>query len=69
MRKYLKNMRSDKKMTQKQLAEMLGISTQYYSLIENGERQQEISVSLLVKLAEVFGVPVDELIRKEGERV
>lgn len=65
MRTYLKKKREDNGFTQQYVAEKVGISTQYYSLIERGERKQEMNISMLCKLAEIFGVPVSELIAAE----
>jgi transcriptional regulator with XRE-family HTH domain len=43
------------KMPQKELANKLGISTSYLSLIESGDR--EMTVSLLQKAAEEMAIP------------
>ena len=65
MRNYLKSIRNEKKMTQQDVADKLNISHSYYSMIEKGERKQEISISMLCKLSEVFDVSVSELIEAE----
>lgn len=65
MRTYLKQEREMLGFTQQYVAEKVGISTQYYSLIERGERKQEMSISMLCKLSEVFDVSVSELIEAE----
>jgi transcriptional regulator with XRE-family HTH domain len=43
---------------------MLNVSQGTISMIENGERNP--SVNVLIKMAEVFGVTVDKLIKKAG---
>ncbi|CDC08614.1 helix-turn-helix protein [Clostridium sp. CAG:413] len=65
MRNYLKSIRNEKKMTQQDVADKLNISHSYYSMIEKGERKQEMSISMLCKLSEVFDVSVSELIEAE----
>ena len=52
-------------MTQQDVADKLNISHSYYSMIEKGERKQEMSISMLCKLSEVFDVSVSELIEAE----
>ncbi len=56
----LKNLREDKDMTQAQVAELLFITQQQYSLYENGYR--EIPVSMLIKLAKFYNVSVDYIL-------
>ena len=46
-------------MTQEKLAEMVDISTNFMSLIENG---RNMSVETLVKIADALGVTVDYLL-------
>lgn len=65
MRCYLKELRENKKMSQTQVADQLSMTQQYYSYIENGDRQQDMGLSLLQKIAEVFNVPLAELIESE----
>lgn len=65
MRNYLKSIRNEKKMTQQDVADKLNISHSYYSMIEKGERKQEMSISMLCKLSEVFDVSVSDLIEAE----
>jgi len=49
--------RTEKGITQESLAEAVGISTSYISLIENGQKKP--SYSLLIKLANYFDVSID----------
>lgn len=56
--------RTEKGLTQAQLAEMLNVQQSMISMIENEERNP--SVDVLLKLAAALGVTVDELIGKAG---
>ena len=67
MRIWLKTLRDSAQLTQKQVADALAISDNYYCLIEKGERQKEISLSLLTKLANIFNVPLTQLIEEENK--
>lgn len=67
MRGYLKELRNKTGLSQTDVARALTLSQQYYSLIENGERQQSISLELIRKLSDIFGVPVNELINEEDK--
>ena len=65
MRTYLKKLRMQKKISQCELSEKLGISQNYYSAIENGERQKDLDLSIATKLSEVFGVSIDWIAEQE----
>lgn len=56
----LKALRKQKKLTQKELAEQIGIKQNSYSDWENGKN--EPSLDNIIKLAEVFYVTTDELL-------
>lgn len=56
----LKQLREEKGLTQKQLAEMLNISRSALSLYESGQRQPDLEI--LSKIARFFNVTVDYLI-------
>lgn len=56
----LKDLREDNDYTQTQIAKILFITQQQYSLYEKGIR--EIPVSMLIKLAELYQVSVDYLL-------
>lgn len=53
----LKDLRDDKDMKQKQVAEVLGITTQQYSLYERGDR--EIPFHHAITLAKFYHVSLD----------
>lgn len=65
MRTYLKELRDEKNFTQKYVADNLGISQNYYSCIENGLKQKEISFVLLLKFADFFNVDINDLVAAE----
>ena len=67
MRKYLKELREKNNFTQLETAEKLNISESYYSMLENGTRQKDMNLSLVEKLAEVFGVSVGEIAEEEAK--
>lgn len=56
----LKDLREDKDVKQKELAELLNIKQNTYSQYENGKR--EIPLEMLWKLADFYDVSVDYLI-------
>ncbi len=67
MRKWLKDMRKEGKLSQNTIAKKLGIGQQYYSAIENGERMRDMPISMTRKLAEVFMVSIEKILEMEGE--
>lgn len=67
MRRYLKDLRVEAKMTQIQLANKLDVSESYYSLIENGERQKNMSIGLLSKIANALNISADRILKLETE--
>ena len=62
----IKNLRSNANMTQKDLADMLYVTSQAVSRWENNE--VEPSVSTLSQIAEIFGVTVDVIIGRKIEK-
>ena len=56
--------RNEHNLTQKELADKLNVSQGTISMIENGDRNP--SVDLLLRIASVFNITVDELISKAG---
>lgn len=67
MRNYLKVFRDSQGYSQVDMAKKLGMSQQMYSFIENGERQQDISLGLLQKLSSALEIPLDDLIQAENQ--
>ena len=53
----LKSLREEKKITQKELAEILGTSRSHYSQCEKGTRA--ITFSMMIQLAKFYDVSID----------
>ena len=63
MREYkdiLREIREDRKLSQKEIAEVLGTRQTYYSRYETGEH--EVPTRVLDKLADYYGVSVDYIL-------
>ena len=58
--KRLKDLREDHDLSQKQVAQVLGISQQYYSEYEKGNRT--IPISHLITLAKYYGTSIDYIV-------
>ena len=65
MREYLKALRENQGLTQRVVAETLGVTRQYYNLIESGERQSKMSIETAQKLAAIFNVPIEYVLKQE----
>jgi len=65
MREYLKILRVNAGLSQQSAAELLGISQNYLSEIENDNRQMNIRLKLLKDFSRVYGVPLGDLISNE----
>ena len=65
MRKWLKTLRCNSNKSQAEIADMLGMTQQYYNLIENGERQKDLDLSLVVRLSELLGVSIEWIAEQE----
>lgn len=60
---YLENIykiRKEHKLTQKKVAEYLGISQRFYSDLENGDRHMK--VEYVITLARLYKISIDELL-------
>lgn len=67
MREYLISLRTEKKLTQKQIAQKLDISESYYNQIEKGERQKKMDITLLNRLSLALEIPITVLINYENK--
>ena len=65
MRKYLFELRKNKNKTQQEVALWIGITRAYYQQIEAGTRQKRMDIVLLTKMADYFGISLEEIIRLE----
>lgn len=63
--KFIATLRKEKKLTQEQLAEKLGVASKSISRWENGKYMPDLS--LLKPLSEILGVTINELM--SGERI
>lgn len=59
--KLLKNLRVEKKITQRKLAELVGIDFTYISKIENGTMEPPAE-DKIVKIAEILGEDADQML-------
>lgn len=66
MRKWLKAEREQAGFTMKDMAAKLLISESYYSMIESGERQRVLDLGVAVKLAEIFGITIEQITKNEN---
>ena len=60
MYKRIRDLREDRDMTQKQVAQVLGMSQTGYSKYDTGEN--DIPTTVLLKLADFYGTTVDYLL-------
>ena len=65
MREYLKELRKSKGLSQQATADSLDMAQSYYSAIETGERQSDMNLSVVQKLAAFFEVSVEYIIERE----
>ena len=59
----IRDIREDTDMTQKQVAQILEITTQQYQLYESGKR--EMPMHLFIKLADYYNVSLDYIMGRE----
>lgn len=67
MREYLKIFRIAQNLSQIDIANAIGISQQYYSLIESGERLNSLTVEIVSKLANILNVSIEEIFYYEDQ--
>ncbi len=63
MREWLRDLRNQKGLTMKNMAEKLGISESHYCAIENGERQKKMDMLLASGLSAILEVPVSRIVQ------
>ena len=61
MRYWLKSLREQFNYSMSDMAHYMGISRQYYSYIENGERLQDLTFSIAIKISKIFNISLDEI--------
>ena len=66
MYQRIRALREDRDLTQKQIAQMLGMSQTGYSKYETGEN--DIPTAVLLKLADFYGTTTDYLLGRTEEK-
>ena len=61
VRKNIKRIRTEKKITQEMLGEMTDLSRQYICDIENKKRNKHITISALGRIADALDIPITKL--------
>ena len=64
-RQYLIDLRARANESQQDVADAVGISRQYYSFIESGERQKRMDITLATRLARHFSVDISVIVEHE----
>lgn len=65
MREWLREARTKAGKTQEEVAKELDMSLSYYSLIERGERQNPMDLTLCIKLAKIFSLSLKQIVKFE----
>lgn len=68
MRNWLKELRSQNGYTQTEVANKLGISQNYYCSIESGERQKDLDLSFITRIASIFNVSIEWIVEQENHK-
>ena len=68
-REYLRELREQNNMSMQVVADRIGISRQYYQLIEAGERQKKMDITLVLALSNLFGISAEQIITHEKENI
>ena len=66
VREYLIEAREKAGLTQQDVANRIGISRQYYQMVETGERQKRMDLSLAGGLSVVLKFPIAQLVQRES---
>lgn len=66
VREYLIEARKKAGLTQQDVANRIGISRQYYQMVETGERQKRMGLSLAGVLSVVLNIPIAEIVQRES---
>ena len=64
-REYLRKLRADAGMTMQEVADAFGITKQYYNLIETGVSQKRMDITLVRRIADLFGLTLDQVAEEE----
>ena len=66
-REYLRKMRTERSLTMQDMADAFGISKQYYNLIESGVSQKRMDITMVRRIADLFGVSLEFIAEREQE--
>lgn len=66
-RTWLKEARVKAGKTMAEVGDELDISESYYSLIENGKRQNPMDITLVAKLSKIFCLSIQQIVELEAE--
>lgn len=66
VREYLIEAREKAGLTQQDVANRIGISRQYYQMVETGERQKRMDLPLAGVLSVVLNIPIAEIVQRES---
>ena len=66
MYRRIRDLREDRDLTQRQIAEMLGMSQTGYSKYETGEN--DIPTHILIKLADFYGTSTDYILGRTEQK-
>lgn len=67
MRTWLFEVRTGSGMTQLEVANKAGVSESYYAMIEKGQRQQRMDITLAAKFSSIFNIPLDRIVEIEAK--
>lgn len=67
MRAYLRKLRTDRGLSMQAAADAIGISKQYLGMIETGQRQRKIDLTLAAQIAEYYEVSLEYILHEESE--
>lgn len=65
VREYLKDARTKKGLTQAEVGVKMDIGASTYTMVELGERQKDLNLSWIVKLSDIFEMPINLIIAEE----
>lgn len=68
-REYLCELRKQHNMSMQFVADKIGISRQYYQLIEAGKRQKKMDITLVLALSNLFGISAEQIIAHEKSSI
>ena len=67
MRDYLVSLRAKRNESQQDVASAVGISRQYYDMIEKNTRQKKMDIVLVMAFAKHFDVPATTILTEEAK--